>query len=112
MAALQRMQALVNTETVRGDKQRPACVRGRHWVANRMLELGKLSLDKKVEFLLSCEYLSCSCDESDTYSSSAPLASALQGCSFDFQWANLFMGQQSDTAKDKIELVVKVVGNC
>ena len=51
--AVQRMQALVNTETVRGDRKRPVCVRGRHWAANRMLELGKLSLDKKVEFGIS-----------------------------------------------------------
>ena len=98
--AIQRMQSLVKAETVRGNRTRPTCVRGRHWVANRMMELGKACLKKKVDFLLSCDYLSCSCDESDTYSSSAPMASALQGCSFDFHWANLFMGQ-SDASEDK-----------
>ena len=98
--AIERIQSLVKHETVRGKRTRPACVRGRHWVANRMLQLGKECLQKKIDFLLSCEYLSCSCDESDTYSNSAPLATALQGCSFDFHWANLFMGQ-SDASDDK-----------
>ena len=99
-SVLERVNAAVKMETIRGDRQRPACVRGRHWVASRLVQLGNITLRKKVEFLLKCPYLSCSADESDTYSSSAPLAAALQGCSVDFKFGNLFMGQ-SDVAADK-----------
>ena len=60
---------------------------------------GKMYREKK-QLFLSCDYLSCSCDESDTYNHTAPLATALQGCNYDFEWANLFMGQ-SDASTDK-----------
>ena len=99
-SAVQRLNIVTKSETVRGGRTRPACVRGRCWVADRMLALTKISLTKKAEFLLSCPFLSCTCDESETYSSSAPLSAALQGCSWDFKWANLFMGQ-SDVSADK-----------
>ena len=99
-SVLERINACVALQAVRGDRQRPSCVRGRHWVAERMIKLGQISLQKKVEFLLSCPYLSCSADESDTFSGSAPLAAALQGCAMDFKWGNLFMGQH-DVAHDK-----------
>ena len=67
---------------------------------NRTLELSKVCLEKKAEFLKSCSYLSLTGDETDTYSGSAPLAAGLQGCTKDFLWANLFIGQD-DVANDK-----------
>lgn len=99
-SVLQRVNAAVKAQVVRGGRSRPACVRSASWVTNRMLELAKITVKKKTDFLLTCPYLSVSCDESDTYSSSAPLAAALQGCSWDFNWANLFMGQ-TDVSEDK-----------
>ena len=72
---------------------RGAIRRGRTAITNRMYKLSRDTLAKKVEFLLSCRYLGLTADESDTYSFSAPLAAALQGCSPTFQWASLFMGQ-------------------
>ena len=54
----------------------------------------------KIDFLLKCEFLSITTDESDTFSYTAPLATAIQGCTPDFVWANLFMGQ-TDVATDK-----------
>ena len=64
-AVLERINAVVKLQNVRGDRKRPACVRGRHcWVAQRLQSLGDITLNKKVEFLLSCPYLSCSADES------------------------------------------------
>ena len=99
-AVLRRINAATAAERVRNGRTRPACVRSRQWVTDRMLQLGELCLKKKTEFLLKCPFLGCACDESDTYSFSAPLAAALQGCSWDFEWGNLFMGQ-SDVVDDK-----------
>ena len=64
------------------------------------MKLANNTILKKVEFLLSCRYLSLTAGESDTYSFSTPLAAALQGCSPDFLWANLFIGQ-TDVSDDK-----------
>ena len=72
---------------------RAAIRRGRTAITNRMRQLGKETLTKKVEHLLACKFLGITADESDTYSFSAPLAVALQGCTPSFEWANLFIGQ-------------------
>ena len=72
---------------------RGAIRRGRTAITRRMYQLAKDTIVKKVEFLLSCKYLGLTADESETYSFSAPLAAALQGCSPTFEWANLFIGQ-------------------
>ena len=98
--AMVRLNAATEEQTIKGGNTRPACVRGRHYVAERMLVIGKQTIQQKAKFLASCPYLSLSADESDTYSFSAPLAAALQGCSRAFQWANLFMGQV-DVSEDK-----------
>ena len=60
---------------------RGAIRRGRTAITRRMYQLAKDTIVKKVEFLLSCKYLGLTADESETYSFSAPLAAALQGCS-------------------------------
>ena len=54
----------------------------------------------KLEHLKKCKFLCLTADESDTYSFSAPMAAALQGCTPTFEWLNLFMGQV-DVAGDK-----------
>ena len=102
-SCMARCNAAVAQEKVRGGRSRPACVRGRIWACNRTLELAEVCLQKKAEFLKSCPYLSLTADESDTFSSSAPLSCGLQGCTKDFTWANLFMGQD-DVAEDKTGL--------
>ena len=99
-SVLVRLNLATKPESIRGGHTRPACVRSRRYVADRLVKIGKMTLKKKAEFLKTCPYLSLSADESDTYSFSAPLASALQGCSESFKWANLFMGQV-DVAADK-----------
>ena len=76
------------------------CRRGRTAIRKRMLRLANMTLDQKCVFLKTCEYVSLSCDESDTFSFSAPLAASLQACSPDFLWANLFIGQ-TDVALSK-----------
>ena len=96
---LSRLNAAVDViKTKVGPKV--GCRRGRMAITKRMRQLSHMALQQKVKFLKSCEYLSVSCDESDTFSSSAPLAAALQGCSKDFLWGNLFIGQ-GDVAHDK-----------
>ena len=45
------------------------------------------------DFLLGCKKLGLSADESDTFSGSAPLEVALQGCNPNFEWLNSFIGQ-------------------
>ena len=94
-----RLHAVTASVKIRGG-QRSVCRRARRAITSRMFALAKTTMAKKVEHLLSCPYLSLTADESDTYSFSAPLAAALQGCSPLFQWANLFIGQ-TDVAADK-----------
>ena len=48
------------------------------------------------DFLLGCKKLGLSADESDTFSGSAPLEVALQGCNPNFEWLNSFIGQVRD----------------
>ena len=79
---------------------RAACRRSRSTLTRRMLKLSEICVQKKVEFLSSCRYLGLTCDESDTFSASAPLAVALQGCSPSFEWGLIFMGQ-TDVATAK-----------
>ena len=96
---LSRINAAVDVmKTSAGPKV--GCRRGRTAITKRMRKLAKMTLSQKAKFLKSCDFLSDSCDESDTYSFTAPLAAALQGCSRDFLWGNLFMGQ-ADVAHDK-----------
>ena len=73
---------------------------GRKSITRRMRQLSEMTLRQKGAFLKTCNYLSLSCDESDTFSATAPLAAALQACSPEFLWGNLFVGQ-TDVAVDK-----------
>ena len=98
-AALNRLNVVVK-EVNTSSGSRAACRLGRHQVAKRMMKLAKLSLEQKTRFLKTCTYLSLTCDESDTFSFTAPLAAALQGCDQDFLWGNVFIGQ-TDVATDK-----------
>ena len=96
---LSRINAAVDVmKTSAGPKV--GCRRGRTAITKRMRQLAKMTLSHKAKFLKSCDYLSASCDESDTFSFTSPIAVALQGCSRDFLWGNLFMGQ-ADVAHDK-----------
>ena len=66
-SALVRLNSATKDQSIRGGRTRPVCVRGRHYVANRLLAIGKMTLEQKARFLKSCPYLSLSVDESDTY---------------------------------------------
>ena len=95
---LTRVNALTKPVTTSRGVRGP-CRRGRTAITKRMLQLGKETLAKKVEHLLACKFLGITADESDTYSFSAPLAVALQGCTPSFDWANLFIGQTDVAVK-------------
>ena len=95
-----RINACTKSVLVCSGVRRAACRRGRSAITDRLLTLARHTLAKKVEHLRKCRYLSLTADESDTYSFSAPLAVALQGCSPEFLWANLFLGQ-TDVADNK-----------
>ena len=51
---------------------------GRKAITRRMRQLSEMTLRQKGSFLKTRNYLSLSCDESDTFSATAPLAAALQ----------------------------------
>ena len=97
--ALCRLNESTKSVNTKGGR-RAACRRSRSGVTKRMIELAQSTLAQKIEFLLTCGFLSLSCDESDTFSSTAPMAVALQGCSTTFVWGLLFMGQ-TDVATAK-----------
>ena len=93
-----RVNALTKPANTSAGTRGP-CRRGRTAITKRLLELGKRTLSKKVEHLLACKFLGITADESDTYSFSAPLAVALQGCTPTFEWANMFIGQTDVATK-------------
>ena len=113
---LMRLQTV--TERKKPNRYSKRCVirRSRTSLAKRIHILAAQKLAKKVEFLLRCNYLSCTVDESDTFSGSAPMAVHIQGCSSDFGWLNCFIGQQC-AADDKsgegcYKLLKKIVITC
>ena len=99
---LTRLNAVTAKEQ-RGTKfdSKQMCVlrRGRRAVSQQIMKLAAKTLASKGAFLTKCKQLGLSADESDTFSGSAPLAAALQGCSPDFEWFNAFIGQVDVASK-------------
>lgn len=91
-----RLNAVTARETRR---RKDVCVvrRGRCAISKRIFKLSGKALQSKVKFLLTCQRLGLAADESDTFSGSAPLAGALQGCNANFEWINAFIGQVPGT---------------
>ena len=97
---LTRLKAVTVRKKPNKYEERSVIRKSRMTLARRLHQLAKLKLVKKVEFLLKCNFLSLTCDESDTFSGTAPMAVSLQGCASDFGWLNSFLGQE-DVANDK-----------
>ena len=91
---LARLKAVTKMVKTNSGTMRSVCRRGRTAVTNRLLKLSQSTMRLKLlEFLKICKFLCLTADESDTYSFSAPLAAALQGCTPTFEWGNQFVGQ-------------------
>ena len=88
-----RVKALTKQQRIHKKKTRMVVRRGRTALTKRIGVLASMAISKKVDFLRSCETLSLSCDETDAWSLTAPLAVALQGCNTKFEWGNFFVGQ-------------------
>ena len=89
---LLRLQAVTEQQNTRGGS-RMIVRRCRTYITNRLTALAKRSSALKVKFLKRCQFLCVSCDETDAWSLTSPLAVALQGCDAEFNWGNFFIGQ-------------------